>query len=88
MCLCGQKYKVTHTFNCKKSDFVTMRHNILRHFEADMLSRIVNDVETKPELQPVNGEIIEGRSGNVSRLDIRAKGVWWTASQNAFLMSG
>ena len=75
MCPCGQKYKVTHELNCKKSGFVTMHHNNLRHFEADMLSRIVNDVETELELQPVNGQIIEGRPGNASRPDIRARGV-------------
>ena len=34
--------------------------NNLRDFEADMLSKIVNDVETEPELQPVTGEVIEG----------------------------
>ena len=83
MCPCGQKYNVAHALNCKKSGFVTMRHNNLRDFEADMLSKIVNDVETEPELQPVTGEIIEGLSGNASRPDIRARGVW-RASQNAF----
>ena len=60
-----------------------MRHNNLRDFEADMLSKIVNDVETEPELQPVTGEIIEGLSGNASRPDIRARGVW-RDGQNAF----
>ena len=83
MCPCGQKYDVTHALNCKKGGFVTMRHNNLRNFEADMLSKIVNDVETEPALQPVTGEIIEGPSRNASRPDIRAGGVW-RAGQNAF----
>ena len=56
----------------------------MRDFEADMLSKIVNDVETEPELQPVTSEIIEGLSGNASRPNIRARGVW-RASQNAFV---
>ena len=47
-----------------------MRHNNLRDFKADMLSKIVNDVETELELQPVTGEVIEGLSGNASRPDI------------------
>ena len=47
-----------------------MRHNNLRDFEADMLSKIVNDVETELELQPVTGEVIEGLSSNASRPDI------------------
>ena len=83
MCPCGQKYNVTHALNCKKGGFVTMRHNNLRDFEANMLSKIVNDVETEPELQPVTGEIIKGLSGNGSRPDIRAIGVW-RAGQNTF----
>ena len=48
----------------------------LRDFPADMLSKIVNDVETEPELQPVTGEVIEGLFWNASRPDIRANGVW------------
>ena len=83
ICPCGQKCNVTHALNCKKGGFVAMRHNNLRDFEADMLSKIVNDVETEPELQPVTGEIVEGLSGNASRPDIRARGVW-RAGQNAF----
>ena len=63
-----------------------MRHNNLREFEADMLSKIV-DVETEPQLQQVTSEIIEGLSGNASRPNIRARGVL-RASQNAFLMLG
>ena len=41
-----------------------------------MLSKIVIDVEAEPELQPVTGEIIERLSGNASRPDIKARGVW------------
>ena len=50
-----------------------MCHN---NFEADILSKIVNDVEAEPELQPVRGETIDGLSGNASRFDIRARDVW------------
>ena len=59
-----------------------MLHNNLRGFEASMLSKIVNDVETEMEQQPLIGEIIEGLSGNVSRPNIRARGRW-RAGQNA-----
>ena len=52
-----------------------MHPNNSWNFEADMLSKIVNDVETEPELQPVTGEIIEGLSRNASRPDVRARGV-------------
>ena len=62
MCPCGQKYNITHARKCRKGGFPTMCHNNLRDFEAHMLSKIVNDVETEPELQQVTGEIIEGLS--------------------------
>ena len=62
---------------------MTMQHNNLRDFVADMLSIIVNDVETEPELQPVVAEIIKGLSGNASSPNIRARGVC-RAGQNAF----
>ena len=64
-----------------------MCHNNLRGFEADMVSKIVNDVETQLELQPITSEIIEGLSGNASKSDIRARGVWRTG-QNAFFILG
>ena len=87
MCPCGQKYNMTHALNCKKDGFMTMRHNNVRDFEVGMLSKIVNDVEAELELQPVTGEIIEGLSGNASRPDVTARGVW-RAGQNTFLMLG
>ena len=87
MCPCDQKYNVTHALNCKKGGFATMRHDNLRDFEADILSKIVNVVKTEPELQPVTGEVIERLPGNASRPDFRARGVW-RASQNVFLMLG
>ena len=58
--------------------------NNLRDFEADMLSKIVNDVETEPELQLVTREIIEGLSGNPFRTDITARGVWRANQNNVF----
>ena len=60
-----------------------MQHNNLRDFDADMLIKIVNNVGTEQELQPVTGEINEGLSGNASRPDIRARAAW-RASQNTF----
>ena len=41
-----------------------MQHNNLRDFDADMLTKIVNNAEAEQELQPVTGEINEGLSGN------------------------
>ena len=43
-----------------------MRQDNLRDYEVDMLSKIVNDLETEPELQSVTNEIIERLSRNAS----------------------
>ena len=59
-----------------------MCHN---NFEADILSKIVNDVEAEPELQPVRVETIDGLSGNASRFGIKARDVW-KAGQSVFFL--
>ena len=82
-CPCGQTYDVTHALNCKKGGFVTQRHNELRDYEAELLKKVVNDVEIEPPLQPITGEIVQGLSGDNARPDIRARGVW-RKGQNAY----
>ena len=83
MCPCGQQYNVTNGFDWKEVGFVTICHNDLRDFETYMFSKILNDVDTEPELQPVTDEIIERLSANASRPDIGAIGSW-RAGQNIF----
>ena len=82
-CPCGQVFNVTHALNCKKGGFIIMRHNNIRDYEADIISKAHTDVETEPPLQPVNGEIFNGIAGDNARPDIRARGVWRPA-QNAY----
>ena len=76
-CPCGQKFDVNHALNCKKGGFVIIRHNTIRDSEAH------KDVESEPELQPVEGELIDGLAGENARPDIRARGVW-RPGQNAY----
>ena len=82
-CPCGQKFDVTHALNCKKGGFIIIRHNNIRNFEANLLSKVHSDVQTEPPLQPIDGEIINGADGDNARPDIRARGVW-RDGQNAF----
>ena len=82
-CPCGQKFDVTHALNCKKGGFITIRHNNIRNFEAGLLTQVVNDVEIEPNLQPLDGEIFQGLTGDAAKPDIRARGVW-RDGQNAF----
>ena len=44
-CPCGQSFNMTHTLNCKTRNFVTIRHNSVRNFVAQLLTDICNDVE-------------------------------------------
>ena len=80
---CGNNFDINHALNCKRGGFVIMRHNNIRDFEANLLHKVYNDVETEPSLQPLNGEHINGLTGDESRPDIRARGVWRNG-QNAY----
>ena len=74
-CSCGELFNVNHAMNCKKGGFVSIRHDSLRNFEANLLKKVCNDVEIEPKLQPVNND--------EARLDIRARG-FWRPGQSAF----
>ena len=82
-CPCGQKYTLDHALNCKLGGFVTIRHNTIRDFEANLLRQTCKDVEVEPALQPLEGEQLRGLAGDGARPDIRARGFWRTG-QNAF----
>ena len=78
-CLCGQKLNVIHALNCKKGGFVTIGHNNMDDFEANLLRIVHNDVEVEPQLQQVDNEQFNGLKEDNARPDIRAKGVWRNA---------
>ncbi len=85
-CACGSKFDVTHALNCPRGGFITIRHNEVRDFLAQMISQVQNDVETEPHLQPLDGEQLSLRSalvGDQARPDIRARG-FYRAGQHAF----
>ena len=80
---CGQKFNVSHALNCKKGSFMTMRHNSIRNFEANLLCIVHKDVEVQPQVQQVDNEKFNGHKEDNARPDIRAKGVWRNA-HNAY----
>ena len=82
-CPCGQAFDINHAMNCKRGGLVTIRHNNIRDFEANLLKQVCNDVECEPPLQPLEGEQIAGLTGDEARPDIRARG-FWRPGQNAF----
>ena len=54
---------------------MTIRHNNVRDFEANLLKNVCNDVEIEPKLQPIEND--------EARLDIRARG-FWRPGQSAY----
>ena len=44
-CPCGQSFNITHILNCKTGGFITIRHNSVKDFVAQLLTDICNDVE-------------------------------------------
>ena len=74
-CACGALFDVNHAMNCKKGGFVSIRHDNIRNFEANLLKNVCHDVEIEPRLLPVDGD--------EQRLDVRARG-FWRQGQSAF----
>ena len=66
----------THAINFKRGEFVIMRHNNVRDFEANLLKTTLNDVEVKPKLQKIENEELNGLTGEDVRPEIRDHGVW------------
>ena len=91
LCVCGDRFDITHAMNCKRGGFINARHDSIRDFEASLLSKACADVECEPHLQPVTTEVLLGRSSNTSadaRLDIRARGFWRRGKKMPFSMLG
>ena len=56
--------------------YVAMRHNRVRHLEAELMKEVCHDVRIEPELLPIEGE--GKRRGNTAekvRLDVSGIGV-------------
>lgn len=88
VCVCGKTNDVSHALTCGKGGYVIHRHNEIRDTTASLLKEAprVHSVEVEPQLQPLTGEELHGRTANVedaSRLDLKCKG-FWNCSQDAF----
>ena len=86
-CACGESFNTTHALSCHLGGFITLRHNELRDFTAELLAEVCNDVKTEPALEPLTGEAFSHRTANLSneaRVDVSARGLW-RPYQKAFL---
>ena len=87
-CVCGNKFTVSHALSCPKGGFISLRHNELRDFTANLLAECHKDVRIEPELVPLTGERLSHATSITSdeaRVDVGARGVW-VKGQMAFLM--
>ena len=55
-CACGAHFDLQHALSCKKSGFVTLRHNMIRDVTARLLKEVCHDVRVEPQLLPITGE--------------------------------
>ena len=84
-CECGTKFDIQHGLSCKKSGFISLRHNHLRSFTSTLLKEVYKDIRVEPWLQELTCEILHASAitDKEARLDIRAEG-FWQAGQLAF----
>ena len=87
-CVCGSSFTVDHVLFCPRGGFPILRHNEIRDVTANLLSEVCHDVRTEPDLQPLSGESLAGRSSVSSegaRLDIAVSGIWGGRYERSFI---
>ena len=87
LCACGTKNSVSHTLDCKKGGFVSMRHDAIRDCTANLLRDAgCKDVRTEPDLLPVDPRKFKRRTNTQAgaRLDVSARGVWSTFERSFY----
>ena len=90
-CACGKTFSVEHCLSCLTGGFPAVRHNEVRDITAEMLTEVCSNVEVKPHLERLSGELLALRksvSGDEGRLDLSANGVWGGNFEKAFFDVG
>ncbi len=67
--------------------FPSLRHNDIRDLTANLLTEVCHSVRIKPELQPIEGEVLSRATANTqdgARLDIAASGFWGGRYEQTF----
>ena len=85
MCVCEDLFDADHALICMRGGYIIQRHNEIRDLEAEILQAVCTDVEVKPVLQEVTGEVLPRGANKApdARLDICARG-FWARKQSAF----
>ena len=58
---CGEKFSTALALSCKKVRFVAQRHDGIRDLLTAVLSKVCNNVESEPQLQPLDNERLSGQ---------------------------
>ena len=82
-CPCDETFNINYAMNYKRGGFVTMCHNNIRDFEANLLKNVCVDVETEPQLQPLDGKNIIGITG--VKLKTRPESTRYMATWTKFI---
>ena len=74
--------------SCPHGGYPSIRHNEVRDLTASLLREVCNDVVVEPQLQPLEGEILHGRTCNRrddARLGVSMQGFWGERFGRAFV---
>ena len=83
---CRAKFDINHALNCHLGGFINICHNEIRNFIGGMISRVQNDVQIEPELQPLHDEqfhLASTLTADQAKPDVRARG-FYSAGQQAY----
>ena len=86
VCSCGKANSVQHALSCTTGGLPIHRHDDIWDLTATLMEEVSSLTEIEPHLQPLAGEVLQGRSANTrddGRVDIRCMG-FWNKHQDAF----
>ena len=85
-CACGQTNSVHHSLICKLGGYTSMRHNLVRDSEAQIMRKVCRDVQTEPTLLPIIENDYERKvnTADNARLDTTARGLWNSCEETFF----
>ena len=75
LCVCGAAFKLEHPLSCPKGGFMSIQHNEVRDFTAELLLEYCKDVSTKPVPQQRTTEILPPSAIqlNEARVNVEAR---------------
>ena len=86
-CPCEDHFSVDHLLSCPTGGFPTLKHNETRDIVANLLDNVCHDVQKKPILQKLTGELLPQKSNSTDdedRLKLSASGFWDSRFQKTY----